>query len=442
LLKGIAGSVVSRAVGAVAPLLLIPVTLNYLGATVFGLWMTLTAAAALASFADLGLGNGLMTRVPPALAANDVTLARRYVSSAYALVIGVAALVTAGLWASLPFEPWNGVFDPKGSTDPGSINLLAVVVLMVFALNVPCGLVTRLYYAKQRAASAAMWQSAASIAPLLPVLLAVHLRASPLVVVLIATAAGPVVNGLNTVWFFTRVSPELRPCRSLVSWPDVTHMLRLGSQFFALTVALVVATNSDNLVVAQTLGLGAVTVFAVPARVYQQLGSLVSLVNVPLWSAHADALSRGERDWIRRVTLRMVVLSSVTIVAVAVPLAIFGPQLINLWTGQRLDIPLALPMGLAVWWCIMAALSPIFMVQNGAGVIRPQLVGWAAYAVLSILAKAFFAATVGLAAIPWVGTALLVVTVVPAAIVGYRRVMRVPGHSGQGAMVVEPVREP
>jgi O-antigen/teichoic acid export membrane protein len=402
------------------------VTLDYLGPTIFGLWMTLTAAAALASFADLGLGNGLMTRLPPALAANDLRLARQYVSSAYALLAGVALFMSVALWVSLPFAPWDGVFDPKRATNAGDVNLIAVVALTVFALNVPCALVTRLYYANQRAASAAMWQAAASIAPLAPVLLAVHLKADPLVVVLIATAAGPAINAINTLWFFTKVSPELRPSRTSVSGKDLGQLLRLGAQFFALTVALVVATNSDNLIVAQTLGLGAVAVFSVPARVFLQFGSLVSLVNIPLWSAHAEALSRGEREWIRRVTLRMVAVSSLAILALAIPLSIFGPALINLWTGQQLDVSVTLTAGLAAWWSIMAALSPVFMVQNGAGIVRPQLIGWATYAVLSVPAKVIVVSCIGLAAIPWVGAALLLVTVLPAALVGYRRVMRAP----------------
>lgn len=441
LVRGIGGSVVARGLAVLAPLLLIPVTLDYLGTTIFGLWMTLNAAAAVVAFADLGLGNGLMTRLPPAIAANDFTQARRYVSSAYALLVGLAILVTAGLWISLPLGPWDGVFDPEGTTDAGAINLVAVITLTIFALNVPCALVARLYYARQRAASGTMWQSAASLAPLGPVLLAVHLGVEPLIVVVIATVAGPVVNVLSSVWFFTRVSPELRPCRSMVSWPDVSSMLRLGSQFFALTVALVFATSSDNFVVAQTLGLTAVAIFVVPARVFQQLGSLVSLVNVPLWSAHADALSRGDRGWIRRVTLRMVLLSSMTILAFAVPLALFGPQLLDLWTGQHLDIPLSLTIGLGLWWCIMAALSPVFMVQNGAGVVRPQLVGWAAYAALSIPAKVLSVWAVGLPAVPWVGTGLLLVTVVPAALVGYRRVMRAPDSGEPARIGREPVSE-
>jgi O-antigen/teichoic acid export membrane protein len=387
----------------------------------------------LTAFADLGLGNGLMTRLPPALANGDLALARRHVSSAYAVLVAVALAASALLWASLPFAQWETVFDPRGVTDSSDVNLLAVASLTAFALNVPCALVTRLYYAKQRAASAATWQTAASLAPLVPVLVAVRLDAGPLIVVVLATAMGPAVNAVNTLWFFARVSPELRPTRASVSVADMRQMLRLGAQFFGLTVALVVATSSDNLILAQTLGLTAVTLFSVPARVFLQLGQVVSLINMPLWSANAEALSRGDRVWIKRVMLRMVALSVVATVLLVAPFALFGRALIEMWTGQSLEVPLALTMGLAAWWIIMAALSPVFMVQNGAGVVRPQLVGWGVYAVLSIPAKALLATTWGVAAIPWVGAALLTVTVLPAALIGYHRVMRPAGDRDRAA---------
>lgn len=426
LLRGIAGSVISRGLGVLAPLLLIPLMLAYLGPTYAGLWMTLIAVAALTAFADLGLGNGLMTRLPPALASNDLPLARRLVSSSYAALSAIALIITGFLWASLPLGLWSKVFDPQGVADPRAVNLLAVACLTAFTVNVPCALVTRLFYATQRAASAALWQAAAGLAPILPVLAFVGMDAGPVAVVLASVIAGPVVNLFSTGWFFTRVSPELQPTRAGIAWDDMREMLKLGAQYFSLTVALVLANSLDNLIIAQVLGLAMVTAYAVPARVFLQLGQVVSLINVPLWAANADALSRGENAWVRRVTRRMILVSAAALVAMSVPLVLFGEALITRWTGQPFDVPVLLSSGLAVWWLLMAMLSPLFMVQNAAGVIRPQLVGWSAYAALSIPSKAYVAATEGVAAVPWVGVGLLLVTVVPTALYGYRVASR-PG---------------
>ena len=126
----------------------------------------------------------------------------------------------------------------------------------------------------------------------------------------------------------------------------------------------------------------------------------------------------------------MILVSTAALVTVSVPLVLFGEELISLWTGEPFDVPVLLTSGLAVWWLLMASLSPLFMVQNAAGVIRPQLVGWSAYAILSIPAKAYVAATEGAAAVPWVGVGLLIVTVVPTALHGYRVAMRQVASTG------------
>ena len=68
-------------------------------------------------------------------------------------------------------------------------------------------------------------------------------------------------------------------------------------------------------------------------------------------------------------------------------------------------------------------MSPRFMVQNAAGIIRPQLVGYICYLIISIPAKWFATAHVGITAIPYVGVAVYALTVLPAALYGHRRAL-------------------
>ena len=68
---------------------------------------------------------------------------------------------------------------------------------------------------------------------------------------------------------------------------------------------MALAMNADYLVIAHVLGPESVTTFSVPARLFAQLGLLVSLVNLPLWPANGEALARGDVAWVRRITARM-----------------------------------------------------------------------------------------------------------------------------------------
>ena len=101
-------------------------------------------------------------------------------------------------------------------------------------------------------------------------------------------------------------------------------------------------------------------------------------------------------------------------------LILTADALLAAWIGSSLDAPRSLLTGLAVWWVVQAAISPRFMVQNSAGIIGPQLLGWSAYLVLSIPVKWLGLHALGVVAVPVASAAIYVFTVVPSAVWGYR----------------------
>ena len=76
-------------------LLIVPMTINYVNSTQYGIWLTLSSIIGWVSFFDLGLGNGLRNRFAEAKAKGDTVLARQYVSTTYLIniIISVGLLV-------------------------------------------------------------------------------------------------------------------------------------------------------------------------------------------------------------------------------------------------------------------------------------------------------------------------------------------------------------
>ena len=86
---GISTAFASRGISAIAPLLLIPLTLPYLGAEVFGAWMAIASIAGMLIWADLGLGSSLLTQLTRTAAEGKNDKARKLIASAYGLVTGI-----------------------------------------------------------------------------------------------------------------------------------------------------------------------------------------------------------------------------------------------------------------------------------------------------------------------------------------------------------------
>lgn len=426
LVTGILTAVFSRGINLLVPLLLIPVTLSYLGPDLYGLWMAATALTGMVAFADLGMGNALMTRLAPCYSYGDPASARRYISSAYVILAAVASTGCGLLWLFSDLIPWTWLFNAGGPVSASDARLIPLIWLTGFLVNVPVSLVSRVQYAYQRVGQSNLWQAAGSVA-VVPLAYAAVREGLPPGAVVAAIALGPVLAGVaNSLWTYGRQLPQIAPRLPSVDRELGGRLLRLSGGFFLLTMVMSAAVNADTLIVAHRIGLGGVTAYAVPAWMFNQLGMIITMVNTPLWSANGEALTRRDYGWVRRTVRRMTVISTLVALVPSVVLLVAGDRVLAMWLDPTFEADRWLLGGLAAWVVMLAAISPRFMVQNAAGIVRPQLLGYVLYLVVSVVAKWYAVRWCGIPIIPYIGVVGYALTVLPAALIGYRRAFAAP----------------
>jgi O-antigen/teichoic acid export membrane protein len=91
--KHILGSFLLKGISILISLLLVPLTIDYLNPTKYGIWITLTSVIAWFSFFDIGLGNGLRNKFAIAKAKGDNDLARTYISTTYAIITIISIML-------------------------------------------------------------------------------------------------------------------------------------------------------------------------------------------------------------------------------------------------------------------------------------------------------------------------------------------------------------
>jgi len=84
-------------------LFLVPVTIHYVNPTRYGIWLTLSSIVGWFNFFDIGLGNGLRNKFAEAVASGKTELARTYVSTTYAILIIIIAIVLFIFFCINPF---------------------------------------------------------------------------------------------------------------------------------------------------------------------------------------------------------------------------------------------------------------------------------------------------------------------------------------------------
>ena len=131
---------------------------------------------------------------------------------------------------------------------------------------------------------------------------------------------------------------------------------------------------------------------------------------------------------IRRTTLRMTIACTAAVAGATVLALLVGPALVGIWLDDRVDVDHVLWAGLGAWWIVQTVTGAAFMVQNGAEVLKPQLVGYGLLLV-AVPAKWLVSANIGYSLIPWVGVVLYCLLIWPACFVGYRRALERAGQS-------------
>lgn len=391
----------ARIVQIGSSLFTVPLTLRYLGTERFGLWMTISSVLAMATFADFGVGNGVLNTVAKAFGQDDILSIRRALSSGFAILFTIAGCVLTGFFAIYPFVNWANVFRVYTPVAIAEAGPALAVFAVCFALNIALDTVQRVQLGIQQGYRYGLWQTVGSFMGLLGVLLGISFHVS-LPMLVVALAGAPTLATLaNAVHFFGVARPDLRPGLRFVSGEVVRRIARLGLLFFILQLAASIAFSADNLIIARTLGAVRVPDYAVPQRMFALISMLSAMMLTPLWPAYGEAISRGDTQWIRR-TLRHSLFSVLAVSATAATIVLLlSHKLLALWVGSRVQPSFPLLLGLAVWSVMDCCGNALAMYLNGTSVIRYQIVVACVFGLGCVTAKIFLARRFGIAAVPW-----------------------------------------
>jgi O-antigen/teichoic acid export membrane protein len=193
------------------PLITVRITYSYLGGETYGLWNAVTAFFSLFAFADLGLGNGLQTRLSQASGLDDESLCKRLISSTYAMLVIVSSALMVAFLLLYPFINWAKVMNAQSEQ---AIILAGGVVLAIVAsklLSIPFSLVHRTQMALQEGYRSNLWQCVAYFLSLISVYIIAGLDLGPLVMIWASSFIVVIVSGLNMLVYFLFQRRQYKP---------------------------------------------------------------------------------------------------------------------------------------------------------------------------------------------------------------------------------------
>src|SRR5712671_7611279 len=146
----------------------VPLTVNYLGAERYGVWLTISSLLLWVALTDFGLsGYALVNVLSEAVGNDDRESARHYAASAFWALVTIALVVGVVFMAAFHSIPWRAVFCVSDATSSRELESTCALVMILFVINLPLSLLGSLYNAHQDGYLANIWGIVSGVVSLL-----------------------------------------------------------------------------------------------------------------------------------------------------------------------------------------------------------------------------------------------------------------------------------
>jgi O-antigen/teichoic acid export membrane protein len=339
------------------------------------------------AFGDLGLGNGLLNAVAAASARDDRQTLRRTVSTAFFLLLAIAALAVFAFTLAYSHLDWATLFNSKSAAAMAEAGPTCAVLFFCFALSLPLGTVQRVQLGFQEGFRSNIWQIAGSIVAFAALIVAISLRSGLPWLVAAVSSAPVLLLTANWVAQFRWARPWLMPSWRLFDPPTARSLMHRGSLFFCSQVGAALVTQAPTLMIAHILGPASVPEYGVALKVITLVLLLNSMLLSPLWPAYADAYAASDMSWVRRTFVRTLRSSlAVSFVGSALFFATYR-QIIPTWVSSEVMPTVLTAASLSAFAVFNSVRYAASMCLNGCN----RLVGQAVYQLPAAIGGALIA---------------------------------------------------
>lgn len=353
---------------------LVPLTINYLDTTKYGIWITLSSIIGWFGFFDLGLGHGLRNKFAEAIANGNQKLARVYVSTTYAIIIIVISIVLLIFYFLNPLLNWNLILNVDSSLMKDSeLSLIALVVFTFFCLRFIFNLLISILIADQRPAIASLFDLFGKIIALITIIFLVKFTNSSLLYLSISLSSAPVlVLFISSFIFFNYRYKKFRPSINFVQLEKAPLLFNLGLKFFVIQIAALLLYQTNNVIISQLFGSEMVATYNIVFTYFTVLTMGFSIFLSPFWSAVTDAWVKKELSWIKS-SMEKLRYFWVGFSVLGVLMLIFSEFFYSIWIGDLVSIPFILSF-LVLIWVLLNLWNNLFSnFLNGVGKLKLQL---------------------------------------------------------------------
>ena len=331
--KNIIASFFIRGLSLVISLVLVPLTINYVSPSQYGIWLTLSSIVYWFSFFNIGLSQGLRNKFAEAKAKGDDNLAQVYVSTTYAILAIIFSVVWIIFLIVNHFLNWSHILNISENMRR-EVSLLAIIVFTYFCLQFVLDIITTLILADQQPAKSSFISVSGQVISLIFIFVLVKTTQGSLIKLGIALCLSPLLVLLfANIYFFKGVYKKYAPSFSKINFTYSKGLFNLGLVFFIIQVAGIIQYQSANIIIARNFNTANVTSYSIVYKYFGMLNMIFMIFLTPFWSASTEAYLKNDIEWIKKM-IKYYNLINILLLVIGILMLIFSKQIYILWLGD------------------------------------------------------------------------------------------------------------
>ncbi len=362
-----------KGISIIINLALVPITINYVNPTQYGIWLTLSSIVAWFSFFDIGFGNGLRNRFAEAIASGKIEKAHIYISTTYAILTLIFSAVWILFFVGNIFVDWSKILNTS-SDMLTELSTLAIIVFTFFCLQIVLKTINTIIIADQKPAKAAFFDMLGQLLSLLIIFILTKTTNGSLIYLGLGLGFSPIfILAVSSIYFYSRDYKIYKPSLKLVKLSYGKDIFNLGLKFFFIQIAVIIIYQTNNVIIAQIGSPKDVTIFNIAYKYLSIALMLFSIIVSPFWSAFTNAYTNKDFIWMKK-TVDILRYISYVLIAFLVILVLLSNKMYKLWIGDVVEISFLITIFVSIYIALLIIIALNTQILNGIGKLRIQLI--------------------------------------------------------------------
>lgn len=369
--RNVMGSLAIKGVSIIVQLLLVPLTLHYLNANIYGIWLTISSIVLWLGFFDIGFNLGLKNKLAEVIAVGDYVRGKQLVSTTYVVLTAIFVPLCIVLELIVPHISWSSFLNvPQAYNE--EITMVMRVLVVCVCIQMVANTITSVLSALQEVAIANSFPVIGNFLSVIIVYVLTKTTEPSMLYLSLTVSFAPVIVMIIASWYFYQTRLKIiRPGLASFNKGLVKDIFSLGVKFFIINIQVIVMYQTTNILISNISSPLDVTAYNIAYKYLSLVLMTLTIILSPFWPAFTEAYTKGDYIWLND-TYKKITGFYWFLFAVVIIMVVCSPVVYRIWVGSASLVPAQMTLAIGMYIIINSWLAIQINLINGIGAIKLQ----------------------------------------------------------------------